>query len=216
VLCPICKTRKARRQCPALQQQICAICCGTKRVVEIDCPAGCGYLAAAREHPAAIVVRRQQRDLAHFFHGLRDLNDGQTRLFVALASIIAGYQPPDLHTLIDDDVAEAAATLAATFETATRGVIYEHRAASLPAERLAAALKPLLADAGKAGGTPFERDAAVVLRRLAESARVAHDAAPANRRAYLDLLSRVMITAGEPPASAASDESPHPGRLIVP
>ena len=54
----------------------------------------------------------------------------------------------------------------ATFETASRGVIYEHRPASLPAERLATALKPVLAEAGRArrigvrarrGGRPAAR-----------------------------------------------------------
>ena len=66
-------------------------------------------------------------------------------------------------------MAEAAAALAATFETAARGVIYEHRPASLPAERLATALKPVLAEAGKGSASAFERDAAVVLRRLEEA-----------------------------------------------
>ena len=52
------------------------------------------------------------------------------------ATFLARYEAPELQPLIDDDVAEAMAALAATFETASRGVIYEHRPASLPAERL--------------------------------------------------------------------------------
>jgi class 3 adenylate cyclase len=39
--------------------------------------------------------------------------------------------------LNDDDVADAAGALAATFETAARGVIYEHAPESLVARRLA-------------------------------------------------------------------------------
>ena len=63
-------------------------------------------------------------------------------------SVLAAYQPSELQPLIDDDVAASAAALAATLETSARGVIYEHRPASLPAERLMSTLKPLLAEAG--------------------------------------------------------------------
>jgi len=108
-------------------------------------------------------------------------------------------------------VIDAAASLAATSETAARGVIYEHRPASPPAERLVAALKPLLAKAGQGGGTPFERDAAVVLRRIEEAAREARAVDRENRRAFLDLLGRVIPEREEEerPSSAAP-------RLIVP
>src|SRR5262245_27935296 len=62
VRCPLCGERRARRACPALGKLICAVCCGTKRLVEIRCPSDCSYLASAREHPAAVVVRQQQHD----------------------------------------------------------------------------------------------------------------------------------------------------------
>ena len=64
MLCPSCNRRKARRECPALGRAICPICCGTKRLVEIQCPSNCAYLASAREHPAAVVRRQQERDVA--------------------------------------------------------------------------------------------------------------------------------------------------------
>jgi hypothetical protein len=94
-------------------------------------------------------------------------------------------------------------------------VIYEHRPASLPAERLATSLRPLLAEAGKRGGTAFERDAAVVLRRMAEAARNAGLVDGGNDRAFLDLLKRTTrpsdqgTPSGEP---AGRSES----RLIIP
>ena len=86
-------------------------------------------------------------------------------------TFLVRYEPPELQPLIDDDVAEAAAALAATFETASRGVIYEHRPASLPAERLATALKPVLAEAGKGAGRLSSVTPAVVLRRVEEAVR---------------------------------------------
>lgn len=107
-----------------------------------------------------------------------------------------------LQPLIDADVADATESLAATYETAVRGVIYEHRPASLPAQRVVAGLKPLLDEAGKTGGTAFERDAAVVLRRLQRAAADvqaadAHDDT-ANRRAFLQLLERIFSKPEEP------------------
>ena len=72
---------------------------------------------------------------------MRDLSERQSQLFLLISSFLLRYEPPELQTLVDDDVADAAAALAATFETAARGVIYEHRPSALPAERLATALK---------------------------------------------------------------------------
>ena len=210
MVCPLCGSRRARRACPAVGHQICAVCCGTKRLVEIQCPSDCVYLTTAREHPPAAILRRQQRDVELLVRFMRDLNQRQSELFFLIDAFLLRYHPPELQPLIDDDVIEAAAALAATSETATRGVIYEHRPPSPPAERLATALKPLLAKAGQNGGTPFERDAAVVLRRIEEAAREARAIDRDNRRAFLDLLARVI------PESGAQEAPPASPRLIVP
>jgi hypothetical protein len=206
VVCPLCGIRRARRGCPALDKQICAICCGTKRQVEIACPADCPYLASAREHPAAALVRQQQRDVAMLVQFVRDFSERQSQLFFLISTFLVGYRAPELQPSIDDDVAEGMTALAATFETASRGVIYEHRPATLAAERLVAALKPALAEAGRGLGSAFERDAAVVLRRVGEAARGMRAGDPDNRRAFLDLLGRTIRTGDlqtptvEPPA----------------
>lgn len=145
---------------------------------------------------------------------MRDLNERQSHLFFLVATFLTRYESPELQPLIDDDVAEAAAALAATFETASRGVIYEHRPASLPAGRLATALKQLLAETAKTTSSSFERDAAVILRRIEEAARDLRAADPSERRALIDLLARVIEPAdAEAPASQAL---PEPSRLIVP
>ena len=143
---------------------------------------------------------------------VRDFSERQSQLFLS-DQHVPGRLPAarSCSRSIDDDVAEADAALAATFETAARGVIYEHRPASLPAERLVAALKPVLAEAGRGGGSAFERDAAVVLRRVGEAAREMRAGDPGNRRAFLELLGRVIRTgdarapAAEPPARPPLD-----------
>ena len=212
VACPLCQERKPKRACPAVGQQICTVCCGSKRLVQIDCPADCVYLASAREHPAAADVRRHRRDAGRMIEAMRDLSERQSDLFLLVCSFLVGYKSPELHPLVDQDVADAAAALAATLETSARGVIYEHRAASLPAQRLASALKPVIDQAGGPGGTAFERDAAVVLRRLEASVHAMRADEPSRARPFLDLLARTT-TASAAEATPAAAEGP---RLILP
>jgi hypothetical protein len=229
VTCPLCRQRKARRSCPALGQQICTICCGTKRLVEIACPADCQYLASAREHPPARIVRQQEDDLASIVRFMQDLDERQSRLFFVILMFLARqstgpsgypqssaerYITPDLQPLRDEDVADAAAALAATYETASRGVLYEHRAQSRPAERLLGELQLLLAESAKGGGTSFQREAAVVLRRVEAAARRLMTDAPGDHRAFLDLVARV--TRAQTDVSAPAAEPDAPSRLILP
>jgi hypothetical protein len=191
------------------------VCCGSKRLIEIACPSDCPYLTTAREHPSAATVRQHERDVSLLIQFMQDLNERQSQLFLLIATFVIRYHPPELQQVIDDDVAAAAEAMAATFETSSRGVIYEHRPASLPAERLASSLKPLLLEAaGRHPGSAFERDAAVVLRRVKEAGDKARIEHPGNRRAFIDLLTRV-IRAPEPSASGPATD-PDPPRLIVP
>src|SRR5262252_175194 len=216
VVCPLCGNRRARRSCPAVGQQICAVCCGTKRLTQIACPSDCPWLASAREHPAAVVVRQQQHDVALMLQVMRDFDQRQSQLFLLINTFLLKYQAPEIQPLVDDDVAEAMAALASTYETASRGLIYEHRPASLPAERLVTAVKPILAKAGAGGGSAFDRDLAVVLRRTAELVREARAQDPENRRAFVDLLTRVVVRRPDAELTPEAAADPAPSRLIVP
>jgi hypothetical protein len=159
------------------------------------------------------VAHRRQRDHGLLAHCRRAFSPRQSQLFFLLSAFLARYQPPELQPIIDDDVGEAAAALAGTFETAARGIIYEQRPASLPGERLLSALKPLLLEAGQGAGSAFERDAAVVLRRIEDVVREIRTLEPENRRAFLALLGRVV---SEAPPAETSAEAPAGSRLIVP
>jgi hypothetical protein len=212
-MCPLCGRRKARRGCPALGKQICAVCCGTKRLTEIACPPDCPYLAAAREHPPAAALRQQQHDVALLVRFVRDLNERQSQLLFLIVTFLVRYEAPEIQPLIDDDVTQAVAALAATFETASRGVIYEHRAGSLPAERLVNGLKALLNNAGQGGGTAFQRDAGVVLRRIETTAGEARQEHAGDRRAFLDMVGRFIQAHDSETPEAHEDEAP---RVIIP
>jgi hypothetical protein len=213
VVCPLCGQRKARRGCPALGKQICAVCCGTKRLTEIACPGDCPYLAAAREHPPAAALRQHQHDVALFVRFVRDLNERQSQLFFLIVTFLVRYEAPELQPLIDEDITQAMAAAAATFETASRGVIYEHPAGSPSAERLVNGLKPLLSKAEQGGGTAFQRDAGVVLRRIEMAAAEAKREHAGDRRAFLDMVGRLIQTRDSETAKAHSEELP---RVIIP
>ena len=98
--------------------------------------------------------------------------------------------------------------LAATYETASRGVLYEHRPASLPAGRLLDELATVLAKAGERGGSAFQRETAVVLRRVEAAARPPADAASPHRRAFLDLVGRVARAQAERKPPEREDDTP--------
>jgi hypothetical protein len=159
-------------------------------------------------------MRRERHDVGLLVQRLRDLSQRQSQLFFLISTFLLRYEPPEFQPLLDGDIAEAAAALASTFETAARGVIYEHRPASLPAERLAAALKAVLAEAEKHGGSAAERDAAVVLRRVEEAARESAAEEPGGR-AFQDLLGRVLSDRADSTAETAAGARTE-SRLIVP
>lgn len=212
MLCPECGQRKARRECPALGRTICAVCCGTKRLVEIQCPSDCGYLAAAREHPAAVVRRQQEHDVARLVPTIQHLTERQYQLFFLFHTMIARHTPEGFTRLIDSDVADAAAAFASTLETAARGVIYEHAPQSRPAQSLATAMKALLAQIREQGAKVYDREAAIVLRAIEQGARSVRKPTE-GETAYLELMARLLqVTAS---ADAARPEAPA-SSLILP
>jgi hypothetical protein len=215
--CPVCGERRARRACPALGRQICAVCCGTKRQTEIRCPDTCGYLTTARQHPPAAVQRQHERDLQALAPTMGGLTHTQQQVgFLLLSVVSASGRADTLDRVTDADVAEAAAALAGTYETASKGVIYEHRAASLPAQRLVHAFREMLEHLSReAQAVRVEREASVALRAIERGVRDVMTAVTGEPRAYIELVQR-LIRPYEPPVSSGSTrEEPRSG-LILP
>ena len=188
--CSLCGERRAKRACPALALRICAVCCATKRLVEVRCPADCLYLVAGREHPAAVVKRQHEVDLRVLMEKAGRLSEGQMQVFFLIHSYFLRPSHTGAARPVDAEVADAAGALAATFETASRGVIFEHQAQTPAGQRMAAELRDVLTDVGKGGGTRFEREVAEVLRAVERGAGAA--GAREDSRRYLDLVSRVL------------------------
>lgn len=222
--CPVCGTRKARRACPALGRDICPLCCGTKRLAEIACPPDCSWLASSKAHPPATVLRQRDRDSRFVAPMLRELQDRAYGVFLLLQSVVLRFATTAIPPLRDVDVAEAAATLAATYETAARGIIYEHQATSLPAQRLMTELRAAIDDVSRRAGSGREsavtRDAAAALRRLEWGAREAPTRLGPGERTFLDLLARSFesVLGNKDAAPARGDAAPaqETPRIIIP
>ena len=214
MVCPLCGERKAKRACPALNKLICAVCCGTKRLVEINCPSDCVYLTTAKAHPPAVVQRQLEHDRALLLPLLGGMSERQARVFLMLAALVARHQGETFQPLKDEDITLAAEALASTLETSMRGIVYEHRAATLPGDRLLTDLKAMVAEITKEGGTGLERDAALALRRLEAAARAVAKSNPSGR-AFQELLVRLLLPAGGTGESPEGPTAPA-SSLIIP
>ena len=106
--------------------------------------------------------------------------------------------------MVDDDVADATKALAETYETASRGIIYEHGAGRPSAERLSSELRTLIESQRGKGSHISDGDVAAVLRRIETGARSAVSYSGDDKEiAYLSLLRRTLS-----PQVAADDEKP--------
>ena len=201
--CPLCQKRPAKRACPALRQEICPVCCATKRQVEIACPSDCVYLETAHRHPAAVVRRQIDQDIGILMATLGNVSERQLQLFFILQTMVVRHQPTGLATLADVDVAQAAAALATSLESASRGVIYDESASSLVAEGLRRELRPIVDELTKAGGSRAEREVAALLRGIQRGASHEVSAVGESPTSYLQLLTRLLRqmppVAPEPP-----------------
>jgi hypothetical protein len=206
MVCSVCGQRKAKRACPGVRDDICTVCCGTKRLVTIACPPTCVYLEAAQRHPAAVVKRQHDADLEVLAQALGPLSETQLELFFLLQTVISRFNPEGFGRLLDADVATAVGALAATLETASRGIVYEHQAASPAGEGLRRELKTVLEKLGR--GSQLEREVAVVLRGIERGAKHDTPGIGSGPTDYLTLAARVLQE--RPP------ERSSPSPLILP
>jgi hypothetical protein len=121
--CPLCSNRHGKRYCPAIAEQICAVCCGTKREIEIDCPSPCPYLKASRSYeaekpiPDPEVAAKVRGFDEGFFERYHPVLDAVTR------SVIEEHM--DSKWLVDNDVIEVYRCLKTTMKTLSSGIYYE-------------------------------------------------------------------------------------------
>jgi hypothetical protein len=138
-----------------------------------------------------MIKRQQEHDVGQLLPTIRHLTERQYQLFFLFHTAIARHVPEGFARLVDADVADAASALAATSETASRGVIYEHAAASLPAQRLGSEMKTVLEEMRKQGASIYDGEVAIALRAIEAGAREIGNA-DGTGATYLDLIRRLL------------------------
>jgi hypothetical protein len=140
-ICPICNKRRAERYCPAKDEQICAIDCGTEREVTIDCPSDCPHLVAAhrweQSHPKPLAENEIPFPEVSFSS---DIVRTRENVLSELGYTVAIYAK-EQRSLTDSDVFAAVKALAETRRTLVSGIYYE----KLPEIPVAAGLYAALA-----------------------------------------------------------------------
>ena len=138
--------------------------------------------------------RQQERDARFLLPLVKGLTQRQYELFFLVQGIFHRLDQAGELPVNDKIISDTAQALAATYDTASKGIIYEHRPPSLPAERLSRELKPLLEGLDGKGPVANVHDLAEVLRLVERTARLAGSALDGGKRAYLELVGRLMHT----------------------
>ncbi len=63
--CVTCGERKGSRLCPAINRDICSLCCGSKRQKEISCVPSCDFLKKGTEYQTEKDITRKINDDLH-------------------------------------------------------------------------------------------------------------------------------------------------------
>jgi hypothetical protein len=201
--CPLCAQRKGRRACPAKGASICSACCGSKRRIEIDCPADCVWLDDGA-HAAGWDGREteRRRDARRLGPHLQRLSREQADLFF-LALVGLGALRARRSDLDDALLSAAVSALRKTVETRQRGILYDHQAEDLRAQGLLLELRGLFEAQDEEGRpvAPDDRDLGPVLAAL-EGALADVRRESGGRTAFLDTARRVV---GAPSAAAPSE-----------
>ena len=139
--CPRCNKRPAKRYCPALITNICAVCCARDRMIEIHCPSSCGYLHQSLMTSGARVAQllRNHMNVSQ----VAKLYDNERRVFILsnIDDAIARAQRELFNDLEDAEVLAALDNAIKNLETADSGLIYEHTQASARVQQLSVRIR---------------------------------------------------------------------------
>jgi hypothetical protein len=126
ILCKICGKRRARRACPAVHGDICAICCGTEREVSLSCPLECDYLQEAHRREKPLPLTPEQFSYPEIVVTEEFVQAHEELLLFCIYAIVQAATRTS--GSIDSDVMAALEALIQTQRTSQSGLIYETRA----------------------------------------------------------------------------------------
>lgn len=125
VLCKICQKRRARRFCPAVNGDICTLCCGTEREVSLSCPLQCQYLQEAHKREKPVEIAEGQISNPDIRVAEEFVRDHEELLLFSIYSLVeASLRTPGAN---DSDVMAVLEALIQTHRTLESGLFYETR-----------------------------------------------------------------------------------------
>ena len=128
--CILCEQRKAKRYCPAKRTYICAICCGEKRGVEINCPLDCVYYIEGEKYQQDKITRQRiMKEGTEPYIRRAELYSKNPEIFAKIELTLVGLFRND-NKLKNEEVAEALELVLKTLDTEKKGILYEYRAES--------------------------------------------------------------------------------------
>ncbi len=208
--CPLCESRKAKRLCPAKAVQICPVCCGTKREVEINCPSDCIYLHSGREYESAKLARTQPLPPHTKKLWEDDFLVRYQPALIAISKLVTATRVT-LPELADTDLLATIDSLLQTFQTLDKGIYYDFAPSAATQKSLYLTLKRFLDGPSdtKLVSQPRLTAAETVdcLQFLKEFSQTIALPRPKSR-AFLDHLESV--------AGGSLETSPEEPRLILP
>lgn len=125
VLCKICQKRRARRFCPAVNGDICTICCGTERETSLSCPLECPYLQEAHKRETPVEIPQDQISNPDIRVTEEFIRDHEELLLFSIYSLVeASLRTPGAN---DSDLMAVLEALIQTHRTLESGLVYETR-----------------------------------------------------------------------------------------
>lgn len=145
VKCVECNQRKGKRHCPALNRRICAQCCGENRVVKIPCAPDCAFLTTGQAYHGSkkyTSLLQNEENPQKRLKLLRTMEEN-AEIIVLLELVIVGYAG-SLTSFRDHDVLESVQLLKRTYQTESRGIIYEESSSNPLAQALVQEMRDTL------------------------------------------------------------------------
>jgi len=199
ILCKICGKRRARRACPAVEGDICTICCGSEREVSLSCPLECEWLQEAHRHEKPIAASDTELGNSDIVVTEEFIRTHEELLLFSIYSLFQAAVRTQ--GAVDSDVAAALEALIQTHRTLESGLVYESRAENSLAAAVQRSFSASLADYQKVRA---ERQAFTAYRNAEILAILVflHRLAQQNQngrprgRLYIDLLRRMVPESG--------------------
>lgn len=164
--CPRCRRKSAKRFCPALGQQICSTCCARERMLEIECPESCQYLASGRLQASEREQEMVEKETAAAGKVLPWLNDRARDCLAATRWTIVEIQRRAFSDLQDWEISAAIENAIRNLETESAGIIYEHREYSTRVQELSRKIRKTLDELHSDQPTEFRPKTRDILEAL--------------------------------------------------